>query len=114
MKISTADAGKRQKLELAPIHNLSEECSVGWFNYEIDFRGHKHLESVSRKMVINRNIDLVMKQDPKDIYLYKKQAAAIKDLKLEWNDKVNEQKKLGVSDQEAASLTAESAKFELL
>ena len=56
LKISTADAAKWQNLESIPIHNLNKECRVGWFNYEIDFRGDKHMESVSRKMVINRNI----------------------------------------------------------
>ena len=55
-----------------------------------------------------------MAQDPENMYKYKKPAAVIKDLKLEWSEKIKEQKRLGVSDQEAANLTAESAKYELL
>ena len=41
------------------------------------------MQSVSRKMVINRNIDILIAQDLQDMYKYKKPAAVIKDLK--WN-----------------------------
>ena len=53
-----------------------------------------------------------MSQDPHD--MYKKPAAFIKDLKLEWKEKVEEQKRLGVSDEEVANLKEESGKYELL
>ena len=37
--------------------------SVGWVNHEINIRGKKHLESISRKMVINKSVDLLHKAD---------------------------------------------------
>ena len=44
----------RVKLEAAPAHNLSEECSVGFINYEIQNEGGKqHLASASKKMILN-------------------------------------------------------------
>ena len=39
------------------------KTSVGWVNHEINIRGKKHLESISRKMVINKSIDLLHKAD---------------------------------------------------
>ena len=33
---------------------------------------------------------------------------------MEWNEKVKDQMRLGVSDQKAANLTAKSTKYELL
>ena len=59
MKISTADEAKRRKLNQAPIHNLHEERSVGWVNHELTIRGKQHLESVSRKLIINKGIAIL-------------------------------------------------------
>ena len=53
-----------------------------------------HLAIYSRKMVINRNIDILMKENPKDINEYKKPTAMIKELKLKWNESVGEKRKL--------------------
>ena len=36
------------------MHNLGEENTVGCVNYEIGIRGKANLESVSRKIVLNR------------------------------------------------------------
>ena len=63
LKISNLDTAKRQKLDAAPIHNLTEERSVGSFNYEIDFRGHQHME---------------MSKNPNEIFKFAKPAAKIK------------------------------------
>ena len=50
LKISDLDGAKRQKLNQAPVHNLNEERSVGFINYELEIRGKKHLESASKKI----------------------------------------------------------------
>ena len=51
LKVSTVKGQKKQKLQQLPIHNLNEERSVGFVNYEIQIRGKRHLSSVSTKMV---------------------------------------------------------------
>ena len=45
------DSEKHNKLLLAPVHNLSEERSVGSIGYELSIRGKNHLESASKKHV---------------------------------------------------------------
>ena len=54
---------KKNKLKKAPIHNLNEERSVGFINYEISIRGKQHVESASRKMLINKSIDIALKSE---------------------------------------------------
>ena len=63
LKISTLESSKRRKLNQAPVYNLNEERSAGWVNHEINISGKKHLESVSRKMVINKSVELLHKAD---------------------------------------------------
>ena len=46
------------QLDSVQIHNLGEERSVGFVNYELDIRGKQNLESVSCKMVLNKSADL--------------------------------------------------------
>ena len=114
MKLSDLDGAKRQKLNQAPVHNLSEERSVGLFNYEIQIRGQKHMESVSRKMVINESIDLLTSRPAKDIHKFSKPTRKIKEIKMEWQQKVREQQKLGFSKKETENLNSESTKYTLL
>ena len=47
------------ELDQAQVHNLNEERSVGFLNYELDIRGKQHLEAASRKMVLNKAADLI-------------------------------------------------------
>ena len=80
-KISTLKSSKRLKLNQALVHNLNEERSVGWVNHEINIRGKKHLELVSRKMVINKSVNLLHKTDLVELKKYIKPATDIKELK---------------------------------
>jgi hypothetical protein len=72
------------------------------------------MESVSCKMVINKNLDLLMSRDPKEMYDFVKPAAEIKEIKMEWKEKVKEQQKLGMDEKDTANLKVESVKYELL
>ena len=63
LKISTLESPKCCKLNQAPVDNLNEEKSVGCVNHKINICGKKHLESVSRNMVINKSVDLLHKAD---------------------------------------------------
>ena len=58
------------------------KTSVGWVNHEINIRGKKHLESISRKMVINKSVDLLHKADLNELKKYIKPAAEIKQVKI--------------------------------
>ena len=83
LKISKVEGRKRQKLEKAPVHNLKEEKSVGEINYDLHIRGKEHLEAVSRKLVCNKNRDVLDKAIQTSIKLktFKKPTEDIKKLK---------------------------------
>ena len=49
LKMTTLEEPKRRKLSKAPVHNLSEERSVGFINYEISIRGKWFLEMPQEK-----------------------------------------------------------------
>ena len=70
MKISDLNEAKRQKLKSVPAHNLNEERSAGWFNYEIDIRGHQHMESVPRKMILNKSVDILLSENANEMYKF--------------------------------------------
>ena len=115
LKISKIeDEAKKNKLKKAPIHNLNEERSVGFINYEISIRGKQHLESASRKMLINKSIDIALKAEPSEISKYRKQAQAIKEVKAEWRKKVKEHQEDKYSEKERIRLKDEATKYELL
>ena len=85
LKISSVtDDAKRRKLNKAPHHNLNEERSVGIINYEVNIRGKQNLESASRKMVMNKSMDLLEKAEPDEIRKFRKPALEIQEIKLEW------------------------------
>ena len=46
------------------------------------------MESVSRKIVFNKSVDLLKKVDPKKIISLKKETEEIIMVKNEWNDKM--------------------------
>ena len=98
LKISKAEERKRQKLEKAPVHNLKEEKSVGEINYELHIRGKEHLEAVSRKLVLNKNMDVLDKANQTKIKLktFKKPAEDIKN----WNKKLKQHEEAGYQHQE--------------
>ncbi len=114
LKVSSASEAKRQKLNKAPIHNVSEERSVGFINYELSIRGKRFLESASKKMVLNKSIDILEQSNPNDFKKFIKPSKEVKEIKLEWADKVKQQKTEAFSEKEKASLSEESKKYSLL
>ena len=49
LKLDELSQDQSEQLNHAQTHNLSEERSVGFVNYELDIRGEQNLEAVSRK-----------------------------------------------------------------
>ena len=106
---------KRQKLEKAPVHNLKEEKSVGEINYELHLRGREHLESVSKKLVISKSIDLIEDQSSEvKLSSYAKPAKEIKGHKIGWNEKLRKHEESGYENQEFLNLKKETEKYEIL
>ena len=115
-KLSKADGSKRVKFLKAPVHNLKEEKSVGQINYELHIRGREHLEAVSRKLVMNKNIDVLNQAMKSKIKLktFKKPAEDIRELKVKWNAKLQQHQKSGYEHQEFLNLKKDRQKHELL
>ena len=114
LKIEGISQAKRMKLMNAPIHNLNEERSVGFINYEISIRGKQYLEAASRKMIINKSSDLLDQMDASDINKFSKPATAIKEIKLKWKKNIELHAKEAYSDKDKARLHEESIKYDLL
>ena len=83
-------------------------------NHEINICGKKHLESISRKMVINKSVDLLHKVDLTKLKKYIKVAAEIKQVKIQWAEKIKQHLEKGYTEKEAANLKADSVKLNLL
>ena len=115
LKISTASPSKRAKLEKAPVHNLAEERSVGFINYELNLRGREHLESVSKNMILCKGKDFI-KCPPANMKLadFRKPAKEIKEIKLQWIKKLEKYREEGYKQQEVINLKNEATKLEIL
>ena len=70
LKVSNVGGEKRQKLNKVAVHNLNEERSVGFVNYEVHIRGKHCLEAAYRKVIINKSMDLLESAEPGDINKY--------------------------------------------
>ena len=112
--VSLPEGDKRTKMLSAPVHNLHEERSVGSISYELNIRGRQHLESVSKKHLLNKSIDIVNNLDLKDLRTMKKAQDEIKKIKLEWKQRQDLQQKTKYSEREKASLQIEASKYRLL
>ena len=55
LKISDLSQDEVSKMDEShmQVHNLGEENNVGCVNYELNIRGKSHLDSASRKIVLN-------------------------------------------------------------
>ena len=53
-KISTASEEEMDKLNIASVHNLGEERSIGSINYELVIRGKGNLEASSKELILNK------------------------------------------------------------
>ena len=67
-------------------------------------QGKKHLELLSRKMVINKSVDLLHKADLTELKKYIKPAAEIKQVKIQWAEKIKQHLEKGYIEKEAANL----------
>ena len=94
----------------APVHNLGEERSVGMINHELEIRGKKHFNTSSQNLVLNNSVDLTSKCFS-NYRKFKRPADDIKELKLEWNKKMNDLEKEGLGKQEVAALAQENKKL---
>ena len=93
---------------------MQEERSVGFINYEVAIRGKQHLEAASRKMTINKSIDIALKEEALDIRRFRKPAQEIKEIKTQWRKKVLENQAAVYSDKEQTRLRDECTKYKLL
>ena len=75
-----------EKLNKVAVHNLNEERSMGFVNYDLHIRGKHCLEAASRKISSSKSMDLLESAEPGDINKYRKPAKDIKELKLKWKD----------------------------
>ena len=86
MKLCNFDDEKLNQLRQVQNHNSNEEQSVGFVNYKLEIRGKQNLESVSYKMVLNKSADLTIKN--LSVFRKHKNALKIKELRLQWNQKM--------------------------
>ena len=63
LKISTLNEEKMAKVNKTTVHSLTKERNVSNLNNEVKIRGKENLESVSRKMVLNKSFDLLEEQE---------------------------------------------------
>ena len=66
VKVANATEKEMEELNKTTVHNLAEERSVGSINDELKIRGKRNLESVSRKLVLNKSFHLLEKKPAKD------------------------------------------------
>ena len=110
LKICQLGEEKVEVIDNVQIHNLGEECSVGFINYELDIRGKQNLEAVSRKMVLNKSADLT--DGLTNFKQFRKPAAEIKEYKLAWNNRMEQMEKIGYSKKELACSTVEKTRLD--
>ena len=70
-----------------PIHNLSEERSVGLVNYGMQIRGKNNLSTVSRNIVLNKSFDLLCDDALAHTKKWWKPVHDIQVIRAEWNKK---------------------------
>ena len=107
---SVTDEAKRRKLNRLTIHNLNEERSVGFINYEIHIRGKQWLES-AKKMIINKSIYLLETSEPVEIKKFQKPSKETKDIKMQWKEKIKAHQGKTYSDKEKSFLKEELTKY---
>ena len=111
LKISTLSEDEMKVLDKVMVHNIGEERNVGLCNFEVSLRGKENLTSVSRKMILNRSADLIDEREPGDFKNFRKEAAAIKEINLKWNKKMQELEAKGYSEKERVNSKKEATKI---
>ena len=80
------------------ISNLGEEGSVGFVNYEIGIREKVNINCVSKKMVLNKSFDLFQTKNTQSFKRFAPIVQEIKDLKMQWNDKMKALQQKGYTE----------------
>ena len=112
VKVANATEKEMEELNKTTVHNLAEERSVGSINNELKIRGKRNLESVSRKLVLNKSFDLLEEKPAKDYIKFRKPAQAINALKAEWNEKMKVMERDAFAEKEKINTHLDSVKFE--
>ena len=104
-KISEMNADKITLLyKNVQVHNTGEELNVGMDNYELSTREKQNLETVSRKLVLNRSTELIQNKSMLLFPMYWKAAKEIKEICLKLLEKTDELKKKGSDAKDALNV----------
>ena len=93
---------------------MNKERSVGFINYKINISEKQLLESTFKKMIISKSIDFLETPKPVEKKKFRKHSKEIKDIKMQWKEKIKDHQKKTYSDKEKSCLQEESTKFDLL
>ena len=81
--------------------NIGEDRNVGMVNYELSIRGNQNFEAEFRKLVLNRSADQIQNKSMLSFTMYQKAAKEIKEIRLQWSEKMNELRKNGFDAKDA-------------
>ena len=100
----------------APVQNLAEERSLSYINYELHVRGKEHLVSVSKKMIINKGLDIMenLISSKSSMRSFMKAVKNIREIKLEWNNTFRRHDEEGYTHREFINLKLEPTKYKCL
>ena len=84
---------------------------MGMVNYELSIRGKQNLETLSRKLVLNRSADLIQNKSMLQFTMYRKVAKEIKEIRLQWSKKMNVLKKKGFDAKDALNVKKDATKI---
>ena len=87
---------------------------MGLINYDTHIWGKQCLESAPKKIIINKSIDLLETSEPVEIKKFRKPSKEIKDIKMQWKEKIKAHQVKTHSDKEKSCLKEESTKYNLL
>ena len=96
----------KEKLKMAPVHNLDSERAVGSANYGLKVRGAKEIKAVSSSLVKAKAAELTEgKEVNKEMQTMMKKGGAVPEILEAWEEKQNNLKKEGMDAKEMASIS---------
>ena len=111
-KISEMNADKIALLDKnVQLHNIGEEQHVGMVNAELSIKGEQNLDTVPRKLVLNRSEDLIQNKSMLPFTMYQITAKDIKEICLQWSEKMNELKRKGFDAKDKLNVKKDAAKI---
>ena len=93
------------------LHNIGEEQHVGMVNSELSIKGEQNLDIVPRKLVLNRSEDLIQNKSMLPFTMYQITAKDIKEIHLQWSEKMNELKRKGFDAKDKLNVKKDAAKI---